>query len=1088
MPVISKETLKAMKAFTDKLIEAGDINDGSVSGYFTRVRDDASYPQGVHDAAEEISKIFFNSKYPGQTSLFSELTQAKTFLDQMTADPNYPDGTPDAEEKCGVIMDVFKKYYDVYGDLAFYVNEFNKENNYVELGKRNSELRPLMPKINAYMNIDTFYSLFVLQSKNGNIENKVNNLRKTDRELNKLSGFMKYEKDIDLRAYEYKKLKTDYEDKEKFVRIKAISLEESASEEERKNYLDIEASHKTAQQVAVENAAKAKKVWKVDDDKVTEAEAALEKAEADYKKYEIAKANVGNLLNKAAMAKRAYENTVKNYVELESDRMRLKKLRASFNMDDSDQKVVKTEIDKAAEEYYTIQTDLSKWQKGKELFKNVLEKFSDAKYETAWRAYFIGPNTSVGKTYAKYYPKGTVIGDQIAELKASLDEVKAFLPDHDFFKELPGLAGDEKDQNGEYLGKFNLKILKEQIENSFDREINGYKDRLAQNKSYKNNEIKKGYEKQIRDIIETNTNTDQLPSIKQKLIDHVTKTSQEVTVNVSQVDDIIALEAKIKAQEEKGIEKEKLEKEMAFQRESETARKALENLVAIQKEQVKQNDKGIQELVKKVENGDLSQNDYNAIVANTFKTKEISEYHSQMVQKCRDNLANAKKSAEATKKVYIDAVNKVKDEKFKIGAYSYNSYRDKVVSTAGELQQDKNELKKLEGKYMLYTEGEKLYEKVENQRKEVKEDYKNLIGKENVMHNIYNQIETFRRRFSKCRKHVHENPTDGNSNAYNAIWRAMEAFGTREEFLQLSDAEVKQKLANLATAAKQYKIAKDNQWYHIDYFSTDKRYYRLNYANEIAQFCDLENALIGENGWELSQNDVNFINEQSALIPKYESAEEKLSKRFETYVSKQENNPSIVNQNERLMQVDRAIKKFLADEEKYRTEGNFIDETSDERTRENYNNSIWKTIYYIHAQEELHAYKPGETMEQRMQRIENLTAYEQINMDAIMEDKPENKKYLDVAKYYREKSSYDFEHTVAEWKKVTTSSIRHTMDVHSVEIEKAKRGKALDDRENERLEQVAARKNILKNAYNAQNNKDNPEQKPGGPQMMSGRK
>ena len=62
------------------------------------------------------------------------------------------------------------------------------------------------------------------------------------------------------------------------------------------------------------------------------------------------------------------------------------------------------------------------------------------------------------------------------------------------------------------------------------------------------------------------------------------------------------------------------------------------------------------------------------------------------------------------------------------------------------------------------------------------------------------------------------------------------------------------------------------------------------------------------------------------------------------------------------------------------------------------------------------------------------------------------------------------------------------MDVHSVEIEKAKRGKALDDRENERLEQVAARKNILKNANNAQNNKENPEQKPGGPQMMSGRK
>ena len=1069
MPVISKETLKAMKAFTDKLIEAGDINDGSVRGYFRRIRDDESFPENVRENAREIVSILDSNNYEGAT-LYQELLHAKELLDQMSADNNFPNGTPDAEEKCKTVMETFKKYYDTYKDLDYYVKEFNRQNNYVELGKRNSALRPLMPKINAFMYIETFYSLFTLQAKNGNIENKIDTLRKDDNELTALSGFMKFEKEIDPRAYEYKKLKTDYEEKNKILLATQKTLESYSSPEMRNNYLERENRHKTAQQLAVEDVAKKKKILDSDDAKVKEAALALEAAEEDYKKYENAKKNVGNLLNRASASKKAYESAMAKYVELEKDRSLLKNARMTFNMDPSNTKFNTTKVDESAIKYYHAKTAGSKWEIAGKLFEDFAKKYEDPKYQPGLIAFFADPDSPANKTYAKFYPKGTVIGDQIEEVKQALEAIKKAVPDPEFFDRMLELSGDKKNENGKFTGLFNMKALYENIKTGMKQEEEkAYKDLVLDN-SYRNYEIKKAFERQIREITNTNQGTELLPEIKRSLNEHLQKMDEEGSVNLSQIDDIVALEAKIKEQELKGIEQAKFEAEKKFQQDSETAREALDNLIKIQKDQIIKNDKGIQLLQKNVEAGNLSIEDYNIIIADTFKTKEVSEYHKEIVRKCEQNLENAKANRDVSKNLYQEAKNDLGNEKFATDQASFYTYRQKAIAKAGELQEDKDELKKLEGKYLLYTDGLKLYENVENQRKDLRNDFESLIGKEDVLINIYRQIEAFQREFTYCRKHVHQDPTEGNSDAYNAIWTAMAAFGTKDEFMALSDAEVKQRLNALSTAAKNYKIAKDNQWYHIDFFSSDKRYYRLNFANAVSQFCDLENALIGEKGWELSEKNKNFIHAQNELLPKYEEAEEPLNKRFEHYVSHMESNESVKNQSNRLKEIEQTMKMILENEENYRKDGKFVVDTSDEQTKENYINSVWKTIYYIHALNELHAAKPGETMEQRMQRAENLLTYEEINIDALKEDKPENKMFRDVGKYYSEMKGLDLESSIKEWKKVSTASIRHTMDVHPVEIEKHKLGKILDERENARLQQLAARKNIINNNPNPANN------------------
>ena len=179
MPKISKESLRAMKAFTDKILAAGNINDGRVSEYFYNVWNNMDFPQNVRESAEYVYNIVKTSNY----AAFENLTTASNTIQQMLDNPNYPDNDPDAETNSGIITEIFHSFYEKYNELDYAINQFNSRNNYVELGKRGSELRPLMPMINAYMNIDYYYDLFKLQTDKGNLESRVDKLKKDDKEL-----------------------------------------------------------------------------------------------------------------------------------------------------------------------------------------------------------------------------------------------------------------------------------------------------------------------------------------------------------------------------------------------------------------------------------------------------------------------------------------------------------------------------------------------------------------------------------------------------------------------------------------------------------------------------------------------------------------------------------------------------------------------------------------------------------------------------------------------------------------------------------------------------------------------------------------
>ena len=102
MPKISKESLRAMKAFTDKILAAGNINDGRVSEYFYNVWNNMDFPQNVRESAEYVYNIVKTSNY----AAFENLTTASNTIQQMLDNPDYPDNDPDAETNSGIITDI----------------------------------------------------------------------------------------------------------------------------------------------------------------------------------------------------------------------------------------------------------------------------------------------------------------------------------------------------------------------------------------------------------------------------------------------------------------------------------------------------------------------------------------------------------------------------------------------------------------------------------------------------------------------------------------------------------------------------------------------------------------------------------------------------------------------------------------------------------------------------------------------------------------------------------------------------------------------------------------------------------------------
>ena len=173
------------------------------------------------------------------------------------------------------------------------------------------------------------------------------------------------------------------------------------------------------------------------------------------------------------------------------------------------------------------------------------------------------------------------------------------------------------------------------------------------------------------------------------------------------------------------------------------------------------------------------------------------------------------------------------------------------------------------------------------------------------------------------------------------------------------------------------------------------------------------------------------------------------------------------------------FRQSLKNLDERRSKGYFIDETDDDNTVENYKQLNWKSIYYLYALEEMHSFKPGETMMERLHRIQDLQTLEEINIEKMQEDKPENEKFIKVANSANKSYEVDFNKKIDKWKKLTNNDIKRAMDNYNVVVAEDKLEHELNEKETARLQNLAAKKNV---ARPAQLNNQNPQQEfqPGG--------
>ena len=1086
MPKISKESLRAMKAFTDKIIAAGNINDGRVSEYFYNVWNNNDFPQNVRESAEYVYNIVKTSNY----AAFENLTTASNTIQQMLDNPDYPDNDPDAETNSGIITEIFRSFYEKYNELDYAINQFNSRNNYVELGKRGSELRPLMPMINAYMNIDYYYDLFKLQTDKGNLESRVDKLKNDDKELTMMSGFLKHEKEIDPDVRDYKDIKENLLSEERHVHAAQMVLEEHSSQQERELYAQLQKSSITEQQKAYANMQDVAKDVEKSKKEVEKAEEALETIKKGYQEYQKASQDVGKLINRAAESKREYESARAKHEEMQKKVQKAKDLRFEFGLDTPAEQAIPSDL--AAQKYYKAKVAGDKWKEAGRLLEEYNKKYNSAIYKNGITLCLLGEEDVGIQAIKKYYKPGDPLYDQMMEAQKAFQPIKDVIPDPEFLNRLLIESGAKKhEQTGKLLSGYN-----------YDKFLVNLNTALAQEekKAYADVEKEDSFvyyqqfqylNQMIHDISNSDKDgkrKDELEILKEQRTGCIEKMGN---IRYTQIDDIVILEKEaVKAAE---IEEAYKEAEKRYIADRDIAADAVKKLDQIKLDQVKKNDVGIRHLQEAVKNGKLLKNDYDIIVEETFKTKDVNLYYKDMLDKAEDNLTQRRKHYDTVKKMYKDYKSEYDSKGRKYHDYSYASFRDRCVKDAGKLQEAQDNCKRIEGRYDLYKAANRKYQDVQTQREELRRDYKKFEGSKAASDSIYKLIENYRIRFSKCRKREHNPVTEGNSAEYNAIWTALRAFGnSKEEFEQFTDEQVREKLTNLATAADNYRIAKEGQKWHIEYFSTDKRYYRLNYANEIYQFCNLEKDLLGTKGWIIPEETKDFINEQNNLIPQYrknqldgvdpnEKVEELVKnnpefyedlaprlivneevptpqKEFEMYLNSQESKEVVEQQLNQIRQVEQYFRTVMSQMDQYRKEGRFLDEMSEENTRKNLENMNWRSVYCLYAFDEIHSFKPGETMAERMQRIQNLMSMEDYNIDQLREDKPENKKFRSVVEFVSKEDPFGFDKSVEKWRGITNNDIRRTMKDYSIGIAKQKMQVKIDEQENLRTEELAQKK------------------------------
>ncbi len=1125
MPRLTKDVLKLMKNFTDEILKQGDIASDDVASYFNDARNNESFSQ---DAREDAGNIY-NTIMDPQYNAHDKLQEASNKIGQLLADPDYPDNAQLADEKTQDILQIFEQFHQKYVDLRYNLDSYIENTEFKELNKSNSRLRPIMDKLNAYAQIDTYYDLINVQAINGNIRNHTRKLREEEKELEELTGFVLFEVRTGERLEDAGDISREYESQERVTNEVLRDLTNLKSKEGRDQY-ETNRNYYLAEAEKRKNTVLAQ-IEQVVEDCERDVEIVREQyedAQSDHKSVAAQEEKIRKLAVECERAKKEYLSQEKKLEEKKKERNDLyyEKEALGLAKHKETRQYLPSRSGQEADElnrvYYNAKRFGDNWRKIPGMFENFMKTHQ---LDVVAQGFFRnGPDSIYANTIRKNYKEGTPFYNQRKEVEEFLDEVGKLIPVNEF---LADIQEKLKDVPNERWQQEFLDAINEESTIRADKAVTD----LAENKLYSNylvlmqNRINRGgvdetkekekydaLSKNIDAILEENPN---LNNVNLKLVDKVVEEDKRLA-------DFAIFK---RDYEESKDRYERLENEL-------NAEKI--KMEEIKKKSVINNTPDFVNLKRQVKQGKMTEEQYNAVVEEKIKGQDINRMYDDMLKKVETSLTsveNEKKKAEKTLKNEKKENERLLNEARK---NSFEAYLNDVGEKAQKYQNEKNKLDIHKRRYHIYEKGLEQLLKVEKQREVLYQEHKTGDTENTVAKGIDKKIRQFMTKFPKSRKSPAENPTDGNSDEYNAIYTTLQSFGDLDNITKMKPEDLKNKLNDLNRVAAHYEDEKRRQPLHFDIFASRQRTWRLNLAREIQTFCKNEVGLIGEYGWMIPDHDRSYINKQSNLIPQakrdkfdnYDRNAELLKdrflqenpdiyeirrarperiksdhERFREYTDLGKDNPNIKAEYEKLLQIEKQLKDRLKEIDRVRRNTYNAEIIEREEVKHRfYDELTWETIYIVDALEDLHTLKEGETPKERMQRLEKLAdpGYQDEIISRMKDtNQAQYEKQRKVAEFFCSKEKYPINDNKQEddkrlinvrdirdkmlgydsivYKKSVLDEMKNREDAANRQKEQARQRKLREERERQEREAAAANKNIIK--------PDKPIQDINGPTM-----
>ncbi|MCR5417366.1 MAG: hypothetical protein K6E84_00440 [Lachnospiraceae bacterium] len=1057
MPKMTKETLRALKQFADQVIAAGNINTPEMRRYFIEAARNTSYSEDARNDANEIYNIITNDHFQA----FDKLSALSAKMQTMIDDPNYPDNSPTAEDDTRAVTDTFRDYYDNYRMLDTHIMNFNADTGYKPLNKLNSPLQSLIGVIHSYSQIDTQYDLINIQIENSYTQAQIDALKKENKKLDDMTDFIVFEVADDVDFHNVNDIIDKHHADERTLNATRAELADLKSPDKRLVYETLEKRRIEEAQQHQKNYVDAyKKVLDEADHEVQKAQELTDSARHDFDEYKNLEARTLPMIRRAAEAKQEHERMSKELQEMRRNRVKLNNLIDLTHIDKEPQ----SEADKLYKAYYKAKRNSEKWEQVGKLFEEFFEKYGNSDMAMAVCA---SPESNVAVTFKKVYqnnPNTKAQSDEINGSEKLLADIKKILPDPEFWEKNVAKAKNEQ-------GVLDRKLLRETIEKETTQFAESSFYDLAKDQNYINHFRLKQINKLLLEATdkEDPRAIEMLQEEQKKLYDEMLNNGSGA-VDLKHVDDILVLQKLVKDFDQLKLDFENAAKDYAEKQQG--ALTALNDLEKLKAGQLIKNNPGFARLREAVEKGELSKTSYDTVVSQAFKGNQIHKHYEDMTQKAEENLRQKKASRKAVSEQYRKLKRENTEMKLDAKDCSFNNYVYDVVKKAVSVHNHEKELEKNSGRYQHIQDTKLQFKTVEDSRRNLYVAFKEKAAKKQIAKGIYDKVNELKRSFTFARNNPNPDPKAGNSNKYNAIYTALESFGTKQDIEKLSPDELREKFRVLSKAASDYKTAKLNQKLHFKIFASKQRTFRLAYADEVTTFCKNETALLG-NGWDITPENERYISDQAKLLPegmrymidnprgRDHVRDESVDVRFRRYTEKQADYNAVHYKVNQLKDMEADIKSRLNSIDLQRKGRKEIIMT-DEENKRIYEQETWTVLYYLHTLDELHNYKAGETSEERWTRLTNM--YEEYNEDANVAAfmaNPPDQKYKDVANYIN--TTYSNPSALMR-EKVDTASMRSYLKAYGKTAVEKNTEKELYDRERQRLKAIEDEKKRIQEA------------------------